>query len=209
MSSPPMPVSTAVSSIPPIGPTAEMAEKNKKASKIMIGVIVVMFLFGFASIPLYRIVCSAIDPGGSSYSADLVSAKEYQGVKIDTSRTVSVRMTTTVNRSLPWEFKNLTNRVELNPGQRQLVKFYAKNKADVAVRGKAVYDIIPAEAGQYLKKIECFCFQEQKLGPGESIEMPLIFWFEPDMPAHIQDITLAYTFFNMESSLESAIKKNN
>lgn len=192
-----------------VGISDEMKAKNQKAGKVMIGVIVVMFLFGFASIPLYRIFCTAVDPGGSAYSADLLLDKSGAPVAIDKSRTVSVRLTSTVNASLPWEFKHLTNRVELHPGERQHVKFFARNTANVAVRGKAVYDIVPAEAGQYLKKIECFCFQEQKLEPGESVEMPLVFWFEPDMPAHIQDITLAYTFFNMESSMQQSLRKAN
>ena len=206
MSTPKQAASSQATSHPP-QVTPEMVARNKKASKAMLVVIVGMFLFGFISIPLYRLVCTTFDPGGSTYALGLVTAKDYEGVQVDTSRTVSVRMTTTVNRALPWEFKNLTNRVELNPGQRQLVKFHAKNLASVPVRGRAVYDINPPEAGQYLKKIECFCFQEQKLEPGESVEMPLVFWFEPDMPAHIVDITLAYTFFNMDISLEHTTKK--
>ena len=75
-----------------------------------------------------------------------------------------------------------------------------------SVTGRAVYDINPPEAGQYFKKIECFCFQEQELAAGEDITMPLIFWFEPDIPAEIEEITVSYTFFNMDSSRERTLK---
>lgn len=183
-----------------------MKAKNQKASKIMIGVIVVMFLFGFASIPLYRIFCTVVDPGGSAYSNEVVRAESYKGVKVDNTRTLRVRFTTNVNSQLPWQFETLVPRAEVSPGERKMVKFSARNISSKTVRGKAVYDINPPEAGKYFKKIECFCFKEQKLDPNESVTMPLVFWFEPDIPAHVKEITIAYTFFNMETSLSKATK---
>lgn len=188
-------------------PSAEtLAEKNRRTGKVLIGVIIGMFLFGFASIPLYRIVCDQIDPGGSSYSNG--TTDRYAGVQVDEGRTLRVRMATNVNNQLPWEFRPLTPQVEVHPGERKLVKFYAKNlDPKGSITGKAVYDINPPEAGQYFKKIECFCFQEQELRAAEDVEMPLVFWFEPDIPAEIDDITIAYTFFNMDSSFERTIKK--
>jgi cytochrome c oxidase assembly protein subunit 11 len=183
----------------------DYSDKNKRTSKVLIVVIVVMFLFGFASIPLYRIFCEAVDPGGSTASNGTVSA--YEGVQVDPSRKLRIRLATNVNKQLPWEFKSMETRVELNPGERKKVEFYAKNIDMLgSVTGRAVYDINPPEAGQYFKKIECFCFQEQELAAGEDITMPLIFWFEPDIPADIEEITVSYTFFNMDSSRERTLK---
>jgi cytochrome c oxidase assembly protein subunit 11 len=87
------------------------------------------------------------------------------------------------------------------------VSFVAKNMDQSgATTGKAVYDINPPQAGQYFKKIECFCFREQKLEAGQEMEMPLYFWFDPELPEDIEEITVAYTFFNMESSLSRSMK---
>ncbi len=186
------------------GPSVE--EKNKQMGKLFVFVIVAMFLFGFVSIPLYRIICDAIDPGGSAYSNGSVDA--YEGVKTDTSRTITVSMATNVNRQLNWDFNPpAEHRMEVHPGERKHVVFKAKNNDLGSMRGKAVYDIVPPEAGAYFKKIECFCFQEQELAAGESADMPLIFWFDPSMPPEIKNITIAYTFFNMDSSLTRSIKK--
>lgn len=189
----------------PAPTVADFASKNQRTSKFLIIVIVVMFLFGFASIPLYRIFCDSVDPGGSAAANGISSS--YEGVRVDTSRKLRVRLATNVNRQLPWEFKALQPRVEVNPGQRQMVKFYAKNiESEGSVTGKAVYDINPPEAGAYFKKIECFCFQEQELAAGEDITMPLVFWFDADLPEDIEEITIAYTFFNMDSSRERSAK---
>ena len=176
----------------------EIAAKNDRLGKVFLGVIVAMFLLGFASIPIYRMVCAKIDPGGSSwYTGD---PDVYEGVEIDESREIRVRFATNVERQLPWQFSVAQSQVTVHPGERQLVEFTALNQASIPVTGKAVYDINPPEAAQYFKKIECFCFVEQTLEAGEKVEMPLYFWFEPDMPDHIKEITLAYTFFNADSS---------
>ena len=186
-------------------PSSDVNEKNKQMGRLFIFVIVAMFLFGFVSIPLYRIICDAIDPGGSAYSNGNVDS--YEGVSVDRSRTITVSMATMVNKQLNWDFTPPPeHRMTLSPGERKQVTFKAKNNDRGAMRGKAVYDISPAEAGAYFKKIECFCFQEQELGAGESADMPLVFWFDPSMPAHIKDINISYTFFNMDSSLTRSIK---
>lgn len=183
---------------------AEMHERNRQMSKKFIAVIIGMTLFAFGSIPLYRIVCDRIDPGGSSWSNGTADA--YQGVAVNKSRKVKVNFVTNVNRQLPWTF-NGPEDTAVHPGERRRVVFRAHNVAEHTVRGKAVYDINPPEAGQYFKKIECFCFQEQSLDEGKSADMPLIFWFDPKMPDSITEVTVAYTFFNMETSLDASIKK--
>jgi len=174
-------------------------EMHRTTVAYIIGFIVLMFGFGWGSIPLYRMVCAKLDPGGSSYFNG--EADEYQNVEVDESRTLDVRFTTNVQDDLPWEFAHGKPSVEVHPGEKSLVQFEATNlDPNRAITGKAVYDINPPEAGQYFKKIECFCFKQQTLEGGQTREMPLYFWMDPDIPEHIDKVTLAYTFFNAESS---------
>jgi cytochrome c oxidase assembly protein subunit 11 len=183
----------------PARPTDEMVENNKKMGKKLLAFTAFMFLVAAASIPLYRIVCVAIDPGGSSWQNG--ETDEYKDIKVDKSRTVRVRFAAEVNRQLPWRFAPTELNVEVHPGEKRLTKFVSENLDQTrAIKGQAVYDINPPEAGQYFKKIECFCFSEQTLEPGEKADMPLYFWFDPEMPDHIKQVTLAYTFFNAASS---------
>lgn len=169
---------------------------HTKLLKIMGAILLASFIFGWGSIPLYRLVCAKIAGGGSSSLNGEVS--EYGEVEVDESRDLRVRFTTVVNGALPWDFDATERTVELHPGQKHLTHFKAHNKSSTdAIIGKAVYDIVPAQAAPYFKKIQCFCFDEQILGPNESVEMPLYFWFEPDMPKNINSITISYTFFKV------------
>jgi len=161
------------------------------------GVLLAFFGLAWGSIPLYRLVCKSLDPGGSAASNG--SADEYEGVEVDRSRRVTVRFTTNVQEGLAWDFRAREPSVRVHPGEKRLVKFEAKNHMDQAVTGKGVYDINPPEAGQAFKKIECFCFQKQTLEPGERAVMPLYFWLEPDdLPEDVRRVTIGYTFFDAD-----------
>lgn len=176
----------------------EMDAKNARLGKMATMAVVGMFLVGFASIPLYRLVCAQIDPGGSSwYNGE---ADVYEDVEVDEERTVRVRFNTGVERQLPWEFDVEQRQVEVHPGERNDVNFVVLNPTEREITGKAVYDISPPEAAPYFKKQECFCFIEQSMRGGQELDMPLVFWFDSDLPEHIDEIYLGYTFFNAESS---------
>ncbi len=185
--------------------SADIQASNKRFGKIAIGITVGMFLFGFASIPIYRMVCQKYMPGGSSwFNGD---PDPYVDVEIDKSRTVRVRFATNVERQLPWDFYATEAYANVHPGEKRLINFVSKNNESFPVKGKAVYDINPPIAGQHFRKIECFCFIEQTLGPNERVDMPLYFWFDSDLPAHVKDITIAYTFFNADSSMTRSAQK--
>ncbi len=176
----------------------DLNAKNARVGRLAIMVIVGMFLFGFASIPLYRWVCAQSDPGGSSWF--IGEPDVYENVEIDDDREIRIRFNTNVERQLPWEFGVDDRYVDINPGEQSTVTFTASNPTSNDVTGKAVYDISPPEAAPYFKKLECFCFIEQTLISGQELDMPLVFWFEPELPEHVTDISLGYTFFNAESS---------
>ncbi len=178
---------------------------HKQTVVYIVGFLLVMFGLGWGSIPLYRLVCKQLDPGGSSvYNGE---SDRYENVEVDESRDLKVRFTTNVQNDLPWEFENEAASVEVHPGEKKLVNFnVTNNNTDRELTGKAVYDINPPQAGQYFKKIECFCFVQQTLGAGASREMPLYFWMDPDLPESIDKVTIAYTFFNAETSRERAAR---
>ena len=187
-------------STPTSGPPIDHSihAKNRQVGKMAIMAIVGMFLFGFASIPLYRWVCAQSDPGGSSWF--IGEPDVYENVVIDNDREVRVRFNTNVERQLAWEFAVDERHVTINPGEKRVVTFTAENVLNRPVTGKAVYDISPPEAAPHFKKVECFCFIEQTLDNREVMEMPLVFWFDSDLPEHVTEISLGYTFFNSESS---------
>lgn len=176
------------------------------ANRWILGIIVGSFIFALASIPIYRMVCKALDPGGSAWMNG--EADIYEGVEIDTSRTINVRFATNVQSQLPWRFEADVPSVDVHPGERGQAHFSIKNLDSTGeIRGKGVYDINPPEAGKYFKKIECFCFRDQTLEAGEHMDLPLVFWFEPDLPEHVKNVTIAYTFFNVDTSLQRSIKR--
>ena len=182
----------------------ELAARNGEFGKFCIGVVAAMFLAGFASIPIYRLVCAQVDPGGSSWFTG--DPDIYEGTEVDESRQVRVRFATNVERQLPWEFGISQNFATVHPGEKKLLEFTAMNMASIPVTGKAVYDINPPAAAPHFKKIECFCFIEQQLAARQEMVMPLYFWFDPDLPAHVTDVTIGYTFFNSDTSMARAMQ---
>ena len=114
----------------------------------------------------------------------------------DRSREITVEFDANVNAELPWEFKPLTRRIKVHPGEVKLVSYYAKNISGRTITGQAIPSVSPFNAGKYFSKTERFCFSQQTFGPGEGREMPLRFIVDPDLPKSVRTITLSYTFFD-------------
>jgi cytochrome c oxidase assembly protein subunit 11 len=171
-----------------------------KTAKWLLGLIGLSFVFAAASVPLYRLVCKSLDPGGSSASNG--TAASYDGVEVDKSRKIKVKFATNVNKQLPWRFIPPKEPfAKVHPGEKKRVMFKSKNvDSSKSVTGRAVYDVNPPEAGQYFDKIQCFCFTEQTLKPGQTRPMPLVFWFDPSIPDYIDEVTIAYTFFRKKNA---------
>lgn len=160
---------------------------------ITVVVIVVMFSFGFAMSPLYDVVCRAI-----GINSKPVRVEAAAGVKVDETRMVTVEFTGNAVAGLPWEFHAMTKKLVVHPGAITTVKYFVKNPTSETITGQAVPSISPALAAESFKKIECFCFTQQKLEAGESREMPVQFYVDPALPSNIQTITLSYGFFNVD-----------
>lgn len=149
-----------------------------------------MFGFGFALWPLYTVLCEVTGLGGRA-----IQISENNDEAVASDRVVSIRFDANVNSSLAWEFKAKEKVREYNLGVPSTAFYVAKNPGSDAVIGQATYNVTPPEASLYFVKTECFCFTEQTLAANESRDMPVYFYIKPDLPEHIKDITLSYTFY--------------
>ncbi len=173
--------------------TTGIAESNRRLL-IRLGLVVVgMFVFAvFLMPPIYEAFCELTGLNGKgSNKAAAASVRE------DQSRTVSVEFLVDTDAALPWEFRKGEPAVRVHPGVITKTLFYVKNLDGKAVTGRAIPSISPNEAAKHVKKTECFCFREQRLDSGEEKEMPMVFYVDPALPAHITTITLSYKFYNM------------
>lgn len=151
----------------------------------------VMFLFGFAMVPLYNVLCTRLGINGKT---NLNATRP--GGQIDPTRYIRVEFTTDVNQRLNISFYPRVNHVFLHPGENILIYFFVKNHYNSAMIIQAIPSVTPGIAANYLKKTECFCFQEQHLAPKQGIDLPVLFHLDPDLPKTIHTITLAYTMFD-------------
>lgn len=158
-------------------------------------VIVVMFGFGFALVPLYEVFCEVTGLNGKTGRID---AEQAQSMPVDTSREVEILFSASVKSDLPWDVKPLTRKISVHPGAVTEVKFWAQNTTDEVIVGQAVPSVTPGLASRYFNKTECFCFTKQVLQPGEGKEMPLQFVVEQGLPDDERSLTLSYSFFRME-----------
>lgn len=177
------------------------AANRRTATRRTVGwsllVIVVMFGFGFALAPFYDAICRTLGIGGKT---DRVEGVVAAVAVVDTSRKVTIEFTGNAMAGLPWEFRPLTKKIEVHPGQTTTVKYVVRNPTAEKMVGQAVPSVTPGTIGAYFKKIECFCFSQQPLAPGETREMPVQFVVDPALPPEVHTITLSYGFFNTDKA---------
>jgi cytochrome c oxidase assembly protein subunit 11 len=176
---------------------------NKKVTRNLLFVVIVMFGFGFALVPLYDTFCSLTGLNGKT------DGEAYSGsvMHVDSKRNIKVEFVTSLNEDMPWEFKPLQDKVTVHPGKATKVLFYVKNKTDKDMIGQAIPSIAPGLAASYFKKTECFCFTQQTLKAGEEKEMPVVFIVDPSIDEGIHEITLSYTFFIKPGSEDALLAK--
>ena len=166
---------------------------NSKTVKKLLLVVVAMFGFGFALVPLYDVFCDITGLNGKTSN----EAATYDAAGIDQSRTVTVQFITRNAKGIPWKFKPIINEINVHPGEMKLVSFYAKNNAQDDIVGQAVPSVSPGLAANYFHKIECFCFTQQPLTAGEDVEMSLQFYVDLALPEDINTLTLSYTLYDI------------
>ena len=170
-----------------------MASSPKKTALNMLAMAVGMFMLAYASVPLYRLFCQVTGFGGTTQRA--VHAPGVVG-----ERRFTIRFNADTMPELSWKFAPGEREKTVRLGEQSLTHYVAENLEPRAVKGRAIYNVVPNEAGKYFEKIACFCFEEQTLGPRQKVNMPVSFFIDPAIendPAlkDLHTITLSYTFF--------------
>ncbi|MFD1610541.1 cytochrome c oxidase assembly protein [Sphingomonas tabacisoli] len=182
----------------------ELAVRNRRAAFVAGLIALAMVGLGYASVPLYRIFCQATGLNGTT---SRVSEAELP--RQATGETVMVRFDANIQPGLPWVFRPEKPLQQVRIGERNMAFFIAENLGHKPITGRASYNVQPDQAGSWFKKIQCFCFTEQTLQPGERVRMPVIFFVDPGMrkdadAKDIQQITLSYTFYPVDSAAKGS-----
>lgn len=172
--------------------------RNRRTMIAMAGVGLSMLALGFASVPLYRIFCEQTGFGGTTKRASAdVQVREAVG------HTMSIRFDSNVQPGMPWQFYPEHRTDTVTVGRKDMAIFIAKNMSDKPVTGTASFNVTPTQAGAYFTKIQCFCFTQQTLQPGQEVRMPVLYFVDPKIlkdpdNKDTQQITLSYTFYPVE-----------
>lgn len=204
---------------------AEINKRNKNLLSWALAVVLATVALSYASVPLYRVFCQVtgfggtvravkrVDKNGNSFSGKTVEKDDEDeddddGFLVDENRIVqgrplTIRFNADVSARVPWKFTPQQSQVVILPGETALAFYLAENKSPQPVTGIATYNITPAKAAIYFNKVQCFCFDEQRLKPGEQLDMPVFFFIDPDFADDsnmddVKDIMLSYTFFKAE-----------
>jgi cytochrome c oxidase assembly protein subunit 11 len=179
----------------------ELEQKNTKLVKKLVLVVLLMFGFGYALVPLYDVLC---DITGQNVRIEGSAATEGETeFTVDETREVRVEFITSLNESTPMAFRAETNSMKVHPGQYYTVNFYAKNNANTPIKAQAIPSITPGLTEGFFKKTQCFCFTTQTFGAKEEKTMPVRFVVKPDLPERFKTITLSYTFFDTTNIVEN------
>lgn len=174
-----------------------MNPRGKKSHTwLLLSLAVGMFGFSFALVPLYDVFCEITGLNGKT-SNQAALLEEISSSKVPVDRTVTIGFLASAARGMPWEFRPVDSKLEVRPGEMNTTTFYVRNRSRKTVTGQAVPSVSPGQAALYLKKIECFCFEQQELPPDGEMEMGVSFVVDADMPAEISEFTLSYTMFHV------------
>jgi len=172
------------------------AKNNGKTALMAGAVVLAMVGVAYAAVPLYEIFCQVTGYGGTTQRAELADIKAID-------RTMNVRFVANVHRDMPWDFKPKQVAQSLKVGEQGLAYYEAYNPTKHTLVGRATYNVVPHKAGGYFSKVDCFCFTEQILEPGERVDMPVVYFIDPEIDQDINlqevtEVTLSYTFFILD-----------
>ena len=172
------------------------ASPNRRTAATLLGVVACMVVLSFASVPLYRLFCQVTGFGGTPLRADAGSERVLD-------ETITVTFDASTQSGMPWTFEPVQKDIDIPIGQTGLAFYTAHNPTDQPVAGTATFNVTPLKVGPYFVKIDCFCFQERVLQPGESVEMPVTFYVDPEIrddrsTEEVKGITLSYTFYETD-----------
>ena len=183
---------------------------NIKNYRLLIKITLFVFLMigmSYASVPLYDLFCRVTGYGGTTQNSSLAPGSKGN------YKNIQVRFDANVNNSLNWEFLAPKDEILVQPGVEKIIYYTAKNLSDKTIVGTATYNVSPPKAGSIFMKIDCFCFVEQTLLPGEKVKMPVVFYIDPMVDSdeslkNLSEITLSYTFFKKYEKQVNNSKNN-
>lgn len=180
---------------------------NHRVAMIAGGVALAMLGLGYASVPLYRLFCQATGFNGTTQRATVAQASAVRA----TAQPIRIRFDANVAPGMKWEFRPEQVTQDGHVGERKIAYFIAKNLTDHAIVGRAVFNVTPEQTGAYFHKIQCFCFNDQTLKPGEQVRMPVLYYVDPDIlndpnTKDVSEITLSYTFLEAADGAASTAK---
>lgn len=180
--------------------SAAPPNRNRRTALYAAGFALAMLALGFASVPLYRLFCQVTGFGGTTQRATESDAAIAARMAASAGAgTISIRFDASMDRGMPWKFVPAQATQQVAIGQRQMAFYTARNNSDRPITGRASFNVEPEQAGAYFNKIQCFCFTEQTLQPGEEVRMPVLYYVDPKALEDanmkgVEQITLSYTF---------------
>ena len=186
-----------------------LADNRRMLGKLLV-VVALMFGFGYALVPMYRAICAALGINVLSLSDQRIASGNWLGIsqapntQVDLTRSVTVEFD--ANARGPWDFKPAQNAVQVHPGELTTVMYEFRNRQNRTMVAQAIPSYAPMVAGAHFNKIECFCFKEWTLAPGESKTWPVTFRVDAKLPKDVTTVTLSYTFFEVGGKVPAAPK---
>ncbi len=185
-----------------------LAHNRRMLGKLLV-VVVAMFGFGYALVPMYRAICDALGINVLTLADQRVASGNWSGktqlpanTQVDRSRTITVEFDANVRG--PWDFKPAMRSMQVHPGELNTVMYEFRNRQTRTMAAQAIPSYAPMQASAYFNKVECFCFNEWKLAAGETKTWPVAFVIDPKLPKDVTTITLSYTFFEVGGKVPAA-----
>ena len=170
-----------------------MNNKSKKTIKLLSTVVLGMFVFSFALVPLYNVFCEVTGLNGKIE----LKATTEKGLENQDGRDISIQFISHNNEEMPWIFKPSEDKIKIKTGKYHTATFYVRNTTSKRMVAQAIPSVAPSNAATHLKKLECFCFEQQELAPGEEALLPVKLLFDNDLPKSIKNVVLSYTIFDV------------
>jgi cytochrome c oxidase assembly protein subunit 11 len=181
-----------------------MNNKSKKTIKLLSAVVLGMFVFSFALVPLYNVFCEVTGLNGKIE----LKATTEKGLENQDGRDISIQFISHNNEEMPWIFKPSEDKIKIKTGKYHTATFYVRNTTSKRMVAQAIPSVAPSNAATHLKKLECFCFEQQELAPGEEALLPVKLLFDNDLPKSIKNVVLSYTIFDVTNYKDAEMSQH-
>ncbi|MEC7911688.1 MAG: cytochrome c oxidase assembly protein [Pseudomonadota bacterium] len=181
-----------------------MNNKSKKTIKLLSTAVLGMFVFSFALVPLYNVFCEVTGLNGKIE----LKATTEKGLENQDGRDISIQFISHNNEEMPWIFKPSEDKIKIKTGKYHTATFYVRNTTSKRMVAQAIPSVAPSNAATHLKKLECFCFEQQELAPGEEALLPVKLLFDNDLPKSIKNVVLSYTIFDVTNYKDAEMSQH-